>query len=214
MYEADVVVHSDHKPLAKFIDGMTKNNKVNNWTMECHAICKNITFEYIEGKKNVLCNSLTRIQYFDLHDSKNAEKTGHLFGKPDSEELEESEENEVLEIKHSEDEIKEVGIEISIEKLIRLQNEQQQYTHIQKMIKKNPKKLKMLYKVRPDDVLVKIVRSDNHKFEAIMVPDKITKYILHEAHERLGHPRSVKLYLFLRKMYYWPQLKWDCTRHV
>ena len=57
LYEADVVVHSDHKPLAKFIDGMTKNNKVNNWTMECHAICKSITFEYIEGKKNVLCNS-------------------------------------------------------------------------------------------------------------------------------------------------------------
>ena len=202
MYKADVVVHSDHKPLAKFIDGMTKNNKVNNWTMECHAICKSITLEYIEGKKNILCNSLTRIQYFDLYDSKNAEKPGYLFGKPDSEELE-------GEIKHSEDETEDVGIEISTEKLVRLQNEQQQYAHIRKMIEKNPKKLKMLYKVRPDHVLVKIVRSDNHKFEAIMVPDKITKYILHEAHERLGHPGSVKLYLFLRKMYYWPQLKRD-----
>ena len=30
----------------------------------------------------------------------------------------------------------------------------------------------MLYRIRPDDVLVKIVRSDNHRFEAIMVPDK------------------------------------------
>ena len=209
----DVVVHSDPKPLAKFIDGMTTNNKVNNWTMECHAICKSITFEYIEGKKNILCNSLTRIQYFDLYDSKNAEKPGYLFGKPDSEESE-GEENEILEIKHSEDKTEEVGIEISTEKLVRLQNEQQKYTHIQKLIEKHPKKLKMLYKIRPDHVLVKIVRSDNHKFKAIMVPDKIMKYILHEAHERLGHPGSVKLYLFLRKMYYWPQLKWDCTRHV
>ena len=58
----------------------------------------------------------------------------------------------------------------------------------------------MLYKIRPDDVLVKIVRSDNQRYEAIMVPDKIMKYILHEAHERLGHPGSVKLYLFLRKI--------------
>ena len=40
------------------------------------------------------------------------------------------EENEILEIKHSEDEIEEVGIEISTEKLVRLLNEQQQYTHI------------------------------------------------------------------------------------
>ena len=213
MYEADVVVHSDHKPLAKFIDDMTENNKVNNWTVECHTICKSITFEYIEGKKNILCDSLTRIQYFDLYDNKNAEKPGYLFGKPDSEELE-GEKNEILEIKHFKDETEEVGIEISTEKLIQLQNEQQQYTHIQKMIEKSPKKLKMLYKVRPDHVLVKIVRSNNRKFEAIMVPDKITKYILHEAHERLGHPGSVKLCLFLRKMYYWPQLKWDCTRHV
>ena len=77
------------------------------------------------------------------------------------------------------------------------------------MIEKHPEKLGMLYKIRPDHVLVKIV-----KFEAIMVPDKMMKYILHEAHERLGHPGSVKLYLFLRKIYYWPQLKRDCTRHV
>ena len=76
--------------------------------------------------------------------------------------------------------------------------------HIQKMIKKHPEKPRMLYKIRSDNVLAKIVRSDNNKFKAIMVPDKMTKYILHEAHERLGHPGSVKLHLFLRKMYYWP----------
>ena len=44
------------------------------------------------------------------------EKPGHLFGKPDCGELDEGEEHEILEIKHSEDETKEVGIKISIEK--------------------------------------------------------------------------------------------------
>ena len=141
--------------------------------MECHAICKSITFEYIEGKKNILCNSLTRIQYFHLYKNKDVEKPDHLFGKPDCGELDEGEEHEILEIKHSEDETEEVGIKISIEKLVWLQYEQQQYMHIRKMVKKNPEKLKMLYRIRPDDVLVKIVRSDNHRFEAIMVPDKI-----------------------------------------
>ena len=47
-----------------------------------------------------------------------------------------------------------------------------------------------------------------------MVPEKMTKYILHEAHERLGHPGAVKLYLFIRKMYYWAILKRDCTKQV
>ena len=70
--------------------------------MECHAICKSITFKYIEGKKNILCDSLTRIQYFDLYDKKTAEKPGHLFGKPDNEVLDDDE-NKILEIKHSEE---------------------------------------------------------------------------------------------------------------
>ena len=48
---------------------------------------------------------------------------GYLFGKPDSEGLE-SEENEILEIKHSENIIEEAGIEVSIEKLIQWQDEQ------------------------------------------------------------------------------------------
>ena len=81
--------------------------------------------------------------------------------------------------------------------------------HICKMIEKHPNKLGMLYKVREDDVLVKIVRTNNQKSEAVMVPEKMMKYILHEAHERLGHPGAVKLYLFLRKIYYWPNLKRD-----
>ena len=105
---------------------------------------------------------MTRIQYFHLYKNKDAEKPGHRFGKPDCRELDEGEEHEVLEIKHSKDETEEVEIKISIEKLIQLQYEQQQYARIRKMVKKNPEKLKMLYRIRPDDVLVKIIRSDNH----------------------------------------------------
>ena len=101
LYEAHVIVHSDHKALTKFIEGMNKNHKVNNWMMESHAICKTTEFQYIEGKKNILCDSLTRIQYFDLYEDKEPEKPGHLFEKPDPEGANQEEEYEVLEITHS-----------------------------------------------------------------------------------------------------------------
>ena len=77
---------------------MTKNHKVNNQTMECHAICKTIEFQYIEGKKNILCDSLMKIQYFNFYEDKVPEKPGHLFGKPDPEEVDQNEEYEILEI--------------------------------------------------------------------------------------------------------------------
>ena len=65
------------------------------------------------------------------------------------------------------------------------------------MIEKHPNKLGMLHKVREDDVLIKIVRTNNQKSEAVMVPEKMMKYILHEAHERLGHPGVCLLTGFL-----------------
>ena len=216
LYEAHVIVHSDHKPLAKFVEGMTKNHEVNNWTMECHAICKVIEFQYIKGKKNILCDSLTRIQYFDPYEDKEPEKPGHLFGKPDSEGADQEEGYEVLEITHSgdADEPESVQLKVTTKELVDMKRKQQKYIHICKMIEQHPNKLGMLYKVREDDVLVKIVRTINQKSEVVMVPEEMMKYILHEAHKRLGHLDTVKLYLFLRKMYYWPNLKRDCTKQV
>ena len=181
LYEAHVIVHSDHKLLAKFIEGMTKNHTVNNWSMECHAICKTIEFQYFEGKKNILCDSLTRILYFDLYEDKEPEKPGHLFGKPDPEGVDQEEEYEVLEITHSGDADKpeSVQLKVTTKELVIMQRKQQKYMHICKMIEKHINKLGMLNKVREDDVLVNIVRTNrsNQKSEAVMVPENMTKYM-------------------------------------
>ena len=155
--------------------------------MECHAICKTIEFQYIEGKKNILCDSLTRIQYFDRYEDKEPEKPGHLFGKPDQQGADQEEEYKILEITHSgnADEPKSVQLEVTTKELVNMQRKQQKYVHIHKMVDKHPNKLGILYKVREDDVLVKIVRTNNQKSEAFMVPEKMTNYILHEAHVKV-----------------------------
>ena len=38
----DVIIHNDHKPLARFLDGKNANNKVNTWGLELSTY--NITF--------------------------------------------------------------------------------------------------------------------------------------------------------------------------
>ena len=40
---ADIIVHNDHKPLAKFLSGENVNNRVNRWGLELATY--NITFE-------------------------------------------------------------------------------------------------------------------------------------------------------------------------
>ena len=44
---ADITIHNDHKPLAKFLNGKNANNKVNRLGLELATY--NITFEWISG---------------------------------------------------------------------------------------------------------------------------------------------------------------------
>ena len=54
---ADIIVQNDHKPLNKFLNGKTANNKVNRWALELAAY--NITFEWISGAYNKATDCLS-----------------------------------------------------------------------------------------------------------------------------------------------------------
>ena len=60
MKKAHVIVRSDHAHLWKFMYSVVKNDKVNNWSQEMHAITPHIEFEHIKGRDNILGDSLSR----------------------------------------------------------------------------------------------------------------------------------------------------------
>ena len=57
--QADIYLRSDYLPLKRFLQKNTLNLKVNNWAMELESF--NIQFEYIQGSKNVLADTLSRL---------------------------------------------------------------------------------------------------------------------------------------------------------
>ena len=56
---AEIIVHNDQKPLARFLNGKNTNNKVNRWGLELTAY--NITFEWILGAQNKAADCLSRL---------------------------------------------------------------------------------------------------------------------------------------------------------
>ena len=56
---AEVIVHNDHKPLARFLNGKNANNKVNRLGLELATY--NITFEWISGGQNKAANCLSQL---------------------------------------------------------------------------------------------------------------------------------------------------------
>ena len=56
---ANIIVHNDHKPLAKFLNGKNTNDKDNRWGLELATY--NITFEWISGARHKAADCLSRL---------------------------------------------------------------------------------------------------------------------------------------------------------
>ena len=55
----EIILHNDHKPLARFLNGKNANNKVNRWGLELATY--NITFEWISGAQNKAADCPSRL---------------------------------------------------------------------------------------------------------------------------------------------------------
>ena len=75
--QADIYLRSDHLPLKRFLQKNTLNSKVNNWAMELESF--NVQFKYIQGSKNVLADTLSRLIDIDEDTWLPPEKRGYEF---------------------------------------------------------------------------------------------------------------------------------------
>ena len=76
--DAQILLRSDHKPLAKFLLKNTLNSKVKNWVMELEAF--NIQFDYIKGSNNILADTLSCLIVIDPDTPTTPEEPGYEFG--------------------------------------------------------------------------------------------------------------------------------------
>ena len=76
--DAQILLRSDHKPLAKFLLKNMLNAKVNNWAMELEAF--NIQFDYIKGSNNILVDTLSHLIVIDPDTPTTPEEPGYEFG--------------------------------------------------------------------------------------------------------------------------------------
>ena len=83
--QAEILLRSEHLPLKKFLQKNTLSSKVNNWEMELESL--NIQFECIQGSKNVLVDTLSRLIAIDQDTWLPPEEQGYEFGYAVFEEL-------------------------------------------------------------------------------------------------------------------------------
>ena len=67
LQNADLLVHSDCKPLLKIFTGHTDNDKCNIWGLEAAAIPRRVKVQHIKGIANILADSVFRFKAVGIY---------------------------------------------------------------------------------------------------------------------------------------------------
>ena len=217
---ARITVRSDHLPLKRFLEKNTLNAKVNNWAVELES--QKIDFVFIQGTKNVLADTLSRLIEIDDDIKLPAEQEGHEFGYLPFEQLppaqvtvtEEVIINEVnnlkIKIQHIDPVQKDLKIELPISnlKLKELQEQDRKINHLRKLWSEN--KLNKNIFAMENDILMKKVIECGLLYKPVIIPEILRECLLILAHDEQGHNGFKRTHSALKTLYYWKGMK----RHI
>ena len=217
---ACITVRSDHLPLKRFLEKNTLNAKVNNWAVELES--QKIDFVFIQGTKNVLADTLSRLIEIEDDIKLPTEKEGHEFGYVPFEQLppaqvtvtEEVIINEVnnmkIKIEHIDPVQKNLKIELPISnlKLKELQEQDEKINHLRKLW--SERKLDKNIFTMENDILKKKIIEGGLLHKPVIIPEIIRECLLMLAHDEQGHNGFKRTYGALKTLYYWKGMK----RHI
>ena len=219
--DAERTIKCNHLPLKKFLQKQTLNAKVNNWAVELEQF--NTKLEWIQGVKNTLADSLSRLLDVDPEAKLQAEKEGHKFGMFCFKSVDEISEIspdfwkplkdwvQHLEITYEEGVVKEVHLPLSAKQMIQLQKNDAQAKNIVDKLRKEKDNAKMF--IMHDGVLCKLWTEEKETFRCTFVPEVLRDPLLVLAHNQNGHNGGQRTYMALKKMYYWPGMKSEVFKH-
>ena len=222
--DTQILLRSDHKPLAKFLLKNTLNSKVNNWAMELEAF--NIQFDYIKGSNNILVDTLSRLIAIDPDTPTTPEEPGYEFGYAIFEEFPKVqtktyEVNEVIVGTNKEIIKNDPELQNSLQCIEnpiapqRLRKLQEQDTNIETLKRKlhNNRLDKEYYSLDENELLTRKVIDGGHKFHAIYLPSILIFQVLQTAHDDLGHNGFPRTYVALKRVFFWKGMKEDIRKH-
>ena len=201
--DAEITLRNDHLPLKRFLQRNTLNTKVNNWAVEISPL--KITFEYIEGIKFTLADTMSRLIALDPDNQLVDKPEGFEYGYYAFDIIDliktQVEINEMTNNTGIETPVnlpsEEITLLIEDNKFIELQKEDKFCKNIFNMLASNKLHNKNPYYIE-NGILKRYIDDNKQKFEVIILPQTSTQPTLQLAREGLGHNGIPQTYALLR----------------
>ena len=202
---------------------------VNNWAMELQQFP--IQFEYIEGIKNTLADTMSRLVKIDPDIEKEPEKPDQEFGKYVFDKLDPILVEAVFNINSVSENLptkldlkpdtpiptdSKVEWPVTLDQLRLLQVKDDFCKKvIQRVMKDRTKNKKGSYPyyIR-EGVLHKYMTDNKQRFETRVVPQGCSQRLMQLAHDELGHNRSSRTYMLLWRNYFWKGMKPQVVKYI
>ena len=199
---AYVLIRSDHLSLKKFLKQNTMNSKVNNWAVELETY--NLKFEYIQGVKNTLADTLSRLLEINPDVALPNEPPGTEFGYNFFDELPPVKVGEInvkgVEIKADPDTFfkdRDLMLPLKSRSIRSLQAKDAKISNILQRLQVGD--------LPPDIYLIKdsilkrrIVETTGNELRPIVLPKSLVDHILITAHDHGGHNGFPRMYVAIR----------------
>ena len=227
--DCNVLLRSDHLPLKKFLLRNTKNDMVNNWAMKLQQFP--IQFKYIEGIKNTLADTMSRVVKIDPDIEKDPEKPDQEFGKYVFDKLDPILVEAVFKINTVSENLptkldldkdtpiptdSKVEWPVTLDQLRLLQIKDDFCKKVIQRVMKDKtenKKGSYPYCIKVG-VLHKHVTDNKQRFETRVVPQSCSQRLMQLAHDELGHNGSSRTYMLLQRNYFWKGMKPQVVKYV
>ena len=106
-----------------------------------------------------------------------------------------------------------VQLPISDDMLSKLQSQDTFCSHIKTQIEKGNIKEGQTYKIQ-NNLLKRYVTDGDKTYETVVLPRALIAQVLKMAHDDLGHNRTHRNYMLLKRLYYWKGLKPSIVKHI
>jgi len=188
---AQITLKTDHRPLQRFLEGKTQNNKLDRWSLEIKGY--GIKVEWIKGSENKAADYLSRPPYKELTKTRkesieNNDITCNNVTNIDSNETI----VDIVQFQHSDPFCKQLITSINNGSV-------------------KPYESAKFHVI--DNVLHTTVIDCGKSFTAVVIPKNLRATILHELHDKLGHFGVNKTYSLIKRHYFWPNMSKDIQKY-
>ena len=198
---SDITVKSDHLPLKKFLEKQTMNAKVNNWAVELEQF--KIKMEWIQGAKNTLADSLSRLLEMTPEAELEKEPDGQEFGTACFKDMETVQTHivyiesvETLLVTAPPEAFQEVSLPLKPAQMVKLQKADAECRDIVRKLRNN-KNIERIY-ILEDGCLKCLWIEDHQTFKCTVIPKILRDPLLVLAHDKNGHNGSQRSYMALK----------------